>query len=151
MAARTAQGLKFQTGHVGLNITDLTRSKDFYQNIFGFEVILESQAEDRRFVFLGRGDNIILTLWQQSKGHFDPKIPGLHHLSFQLDTMEQVKQTEERLRARNVRMLYEGIVPHAEGMDSGGVFFEDPDGIRLEIYALSGARERPAPAAGAPT
>ncbi len=151
MAAQTAKGVKFQTGHIGLNVTDLSRSKEFYQTIFGFGVILESQAEGRRFVFLGEGDNIVLTLWEQSKGRFEAQRPGLHHLSFQLETMEKVKETEQRLRARNVRMLYEGIVPHAEGMDSGGVFFEDPDGIRLEIYALTGARERPAPVAGAPT
>ena len=27
-----------QTGHVGLNVSDLDRSKGFYQQVFGFEV-----------------------------------------------------------------------------------------------------------------
>lgn len=40
--------------------------------------------------------------------------------------------------------------PHAEGAQSGGVFFEDPDGIRLEIYAPNGAGDQTAPTPGAP-
>ena len=50
-----------------------------------------------------------------------------------------------------VKLLYQGIVPHAEGAESGGVFFEDPDGIRLEIFSPTGAGNLTAPVAGAPT
>ncbi len=45
----------------------------------------------------------------------------------------------------NVPFIYDGIVPHAEGAQSGGIFFEDPDGIRLEIYAPNGAADHGAP------
>ena len=48
-------------------------------------------------------------------------------------------------------LVYDGVVPHGEGASSGGVFFTDPDGIRLEIYAPSGADTAPAPTQGAPT
>ena len=51
----------------------------------------------------------------------------------------------------NVPFIYDGIVPHAEGTQSGGIFFEDPDGIRLEIYAPSGAGDRQPPSPGAPS
>ncbi|MEV5257368.1 VOC family protein [Streptomyces anulatus] len=34
---------------------------------------------------------------------------------------------------------------------SGGIFFSDPDGIRLEIYAPTGADPADAPTSGAPT
>ncbi|HLZ57299.1 MAG TPA: hypothetical protein VKR06_10155 [Ktedonosporobacter sp.] len=43
------------------------------------------------------------------------------------------------------------MVPHSEGAASGGIFFTDPDGIRLEIYSPTGAGENPAPVASAPT
>ena len=36
-------------------------------------------------------------------------------------------------------------------MSSGGVYFTDPDGIRLEIYAPTGAEIAPAPTKTAPT
>ncbi|MGH7257983.1 MAG: VOC family protein, partial [Nitrospiraceae bacterium] len=48
-----------QTGHVGLNVSDLDRSKGFYQQVFGLEVMGESQEEGRRFVFLSEGNTLI--------------------------------------------------------------------------------------------
>lgn len=151
MAMKTTEGWTLQTGHIGLNVTNLGRSRKFYQDIFGFKVMLESEAENRKFAFLGDGQTIVLTLWQQSDGRFGGHKPGLHHLSFQLASIDEVKQAEQKLRALKVKLLYDGIVPHSEGMDSGGVFFEDPDGIRLEIYSPTGAGDRLAPVAGVPT
>lgn len=142
---------QLQTGHVGLNVSDLDRSKEFYRNVFGFEVMGESREEGRRFVFLSEGPTLVLTLWQQGEGRFEKRRPGLHHLSFQVGTIEDVKKVEERLRALQVPFIYDGIVPHAEGSQSAGVFFEDPDGIRLEIYAPTGAGDRAAPSPGAPS
>jgi catechol 2,3-dioxygenase-like lactoylglutathione lyase family enzyme len=143
--------INIQTGHVGLNVSDIDRSKRFYQDIFGFEVIRESQQDNRRFAFLGDGSKLLLTLWQQSSGRFEKAQPGLHHLSFQVDSIDEVKEAEARLRSLKVPLIYDGIVPHAEGAQSGGVFFEDPDGIRLEIYSPTGAGEHQAPTGDAPS
>ncbi|WP_447599220.1 VOC family protein [Nitrospira sp. Nam80] len=139
------------TGHVGLNVSDLNQSKRFYQEVFGFKVTGESQEPNRHFVFLSDGNTLVLTLWQQATGRFEKKHPGLHHLSFQVAAIEQVKEVERKLQSMKVPFIYDGIVPHAEGAQSGGIFFEDPDGIRLEIYAPSGAGNRTAPSPGAPS
>ncbi|MDQ3650769.1 MAG: VOC family protein [Acidobacteriota bacterium] len=146
-----AQDHSLQTGHVGLNVSDLERSERFYREVFGFQVIGKSQETGREFVFLADKEKLVLTLWQQSEGRFDKRQPGLHHLSFQVATIEEVKEAEGRLRVIDVPLLYEGIVPHGEGAQSGGIFFEDPDGIRLEIYAPTGAGEHLAPTPGAPS
>ncbi|MFZ0661454.1 MAG: VOC family protein [Acidobacteriaceae bacterium] len=151
MVATTSQGWKLQTGHVGLNVTNLERSKKFYQSVFGLKTMLESNKDSQKFVFLGDGKDILVTLFQQSSSRFDVHKPGLHHLSFQLASVEEVKQAEKVLQDMKVKFLYDGIVPHAEGADSGGIFFEDPDGIRLEIYSPTGVKGKPAPVAGAPT
>jgi catechol-2,3-dioxygenase len=140
-----------QTGHIGLNVSDLTRSKQFYQQLFGFEVLGDSLKAGRQFVFLGQDGTPILTLWQQSEGRFATYQPGLHHLAFQVGTIDDVRAFEERLRELGTPFLYDGVVPHAEGADSGGVYFEDPDGIRLEIYSLTGAHGLDAPTADAPS
>lgn len=151
MESQNARSQKFRTGHVGLNVSDLERSKRFYREVFGFEVIGESQQDGRRFVFLGDGNNLVLTLWQQASGRFEKQRPGLHHLSFQVGAIEQVREVERKLRDLSAPLLYDGIVPHGEGMQSGGVFFEDPDGIRLEIYAPEGAGSYVAPTQDAPS
>ena len=140
-----------QTGHVGLNVSDLDRSMRFYRDVLGFNVTGESQEAGRRFAFLGDGERVVLTLWQQGEGRFEKHLPGLHHLSFQVPAIEDVKDAEQRLRSLNVPLIYDGIVPHAEGAQSGGIFFEDPDGIRLEIYAPTGAEQRTAPTPNAPS
>jgi hypothetical protein len=56
------------------------------------------------------------------------------------------------LKERGATFHYDGVVPHGEGRDSGGVFFTDPDGTRLEVFTSNGvADEGKAPFADAPT
>jgi len=142
-----------QTGHVGLNVTDLDRSVAFYRSLLGLEVVREGTNTDRRFAFLAHEGRLVLTLWQQSEGTFGTASPGLHHLSFQVDTLEEVRAAEQTLRELGATFQYDGVVPHGEGTASGGIFFTDPDGIRLEVYTPSGVAETGAepPTAEEPT
>ena len=145
------RGTRFQTGHVGLNVSDLGRSTRFYREVFGFEVSAESAAPGREYAFLTQGDTLVLTLWPQSQGAASVRSPGLHHLSFQVPSIEDVHRAAERVAAQGGRIHHGGIVPHREGGDSGGLFFEDPDGIRLEIFTAAGAGGHAAPHADGPT
>jgi len=147
----TSRTAPYATGHIGLNVTDLRRSMAFYQEVFGFDALAESRDAGRSFVFLGYGDALVLTLWEQSTGAFPADRPGLHHLSFQVDSMDQVREAEGRARSVGARIFHGGVVPHQEGSASGGVFFADPDGIRLEVFAPGGAEAMTAPTPGAPT
>ena len=54
-------------------------------------------------------------------------------------------------RELNAPFFHDIVVAHSEGSHSGGIFFADPDGIRLEIFAPTGAEESPAPGGEAPT
>ncbi|MEU1209899.1 VOC family protein [Nocardia sp. NPDC005825] len=138
-------------GHIGLNVTDLDRSVSFYRRALGFEQLGAGGEGAQRFAFLGRDGQLQVTLWQQSDGEFSAKTPGLHHLSFQVDTIDQVRAVETALKDLDVAFAHDGVVAHGEGAASGGIFFIDPDGIRLEVYAPSGAEHAPAPSGSAPT
>ncbi|MFD5632376.1 MULTISPECIES: VOC family protein [unclassified Streptomyces] len=140
-----------RTGHIGLNVTDLDRSLGLYRDVLGFEVIGEGEEEDRRFAFLGEGGHLVLTLWQQAQGTYDSARAGLHHLALEVDSLDRVREYETALRGHGVEFAHDGVVAHGEGASSGGIFFHDPDGTRLEIYAPSGAEEAPAPSGSAPT
>ncbi|MGK8491115.1 VOC family protein [Nocardia asiatica] len=139
------------TGHIGLNVSDLDRSVDFYRRALGFEQLAASTDAQRRWAFLGAEGKLVVTLWEQSDGTFSTATPGLHHLSFQVDTIDQVRAVERVLRELSVAFAHDGVVAHGEGVASGGIFFTDPDGIRLEVYAPSGAETAPAPSGAAPT
>lgn len=141
-----------RTGHIGLNVTDIERSLAFYRDVIGYGVIGEGKEEGRRFAFLGEGASPALTLWQQADAAYAASHAGLHHLAIEVDTIEEVRAYESALRAHGVEFAYEGVVPHGEGASSGGIFFHDPDGTRLEIYAGSGVGASDvAPVPAAPT
>ncbi|WP_226961998.1 MULTISPECIES: VOC family protein [Streptomyces] len=143
--------MSLRTGHVGLNVTDLDRSLPFYTEVFQLDVAQKGQDGDRRWAFLTHDGALLITLWQQSAQGFATDRSGLHHLSFQAASIEEVREREAVLRGLGVEFAYDGVVPHGEGAASGGIFFHDPDGIRLEIFAATGAEAAPAPDAAAPT
>lgn len=138
-------------GHVGINVTDLDRSVDFYRNALGFEPLAVNTEGEHRYAFLGTNGTLRLTLWQQSNGRFSTETPGLHHLSFEAASIDEVRTVEAALKALGTEFAHDGVVAHGEGSASGGIFFTDPDGTRLEVYAPSGAQTAPAPNGAAPT
>ncbi|MFD5715630.1 VOC family protein [Streptomyces pharetrae] len=143
--------MTLRTGHVGLNVTDLGRSLAFYRDLLGFTLLTEGKEEGRRFALLGDGERLTLALWEQAGQPFDGDRSGLHHLALEVDSVERVREYEEALREYGAEFAYDGVVAHREGASSGGIFFHDPDGIRLEICAPSGAEDAPAPNGSAPT
>lgn len=140
-----------KTGHIGLNVTDLRRSIEFYGKLFQFDVLAQQLDGDRAFALLGDSASLQIALWEQSSGTFATSLPGLHHLSFEVADISAVRQAEATLKELGVEFAYDGVVPHGEGASSGGIFFTDPDGVRLEIYAPAGAEGAAAPVKGAPT
>ncbi|MFE2095822.1 MULTISPECIES: VOC family protein [unclassified Streptomyces] len=144
--------MTLRTGHTGLNVTDLDRSLAFYRDVLGFTLLAEGKEDGRRYAFLGDGgEGPVLTLWQQAGQAYDGSRAGLHHLAFTADSTDRVREYETALRGAGVEFAHEGVVAHREGAASGGIFFHDPDGTRLEISAPLGAETAPAPHASAPT
>jgi len=139
--------------HVGVAVTDLDAALAFYRDVLGLTLLAEGKEDGRRHAFLGDGESEgpVLTLWQQAQGAYDGARAGLHHLAFTADSVERVRAYETALRAAGVRFAHEGVVAHREGSASGGIFFHDPDGTRLEISVPDGAEGAPAPHATAPT
>lgn len=152
--------MALRTGHVGINVTDLQRSKAFYLEVFGLEELAESTEDGRRFAFLGNPDvesddlldKLAITLWEQASGTFSPTAPGLHHLAFHVASVDDVERVRGEVNRLGAQVLYGGeVVPHSEDFESGGIFFLDPDGTRLEVCAPVGVAREHAVAGAAPS
>lgn len=127
-----------KVGHVGINVNNMEKSKVFYIKLFDFEVIFEETLEDKRYIFLGHNGDIVITLWEQSDKSFLTNTAGLHHLAFMVDGADELNSFVKKLDDNNVTKIYDGIVSHCKGAESGGVFFLDPDGVRLEVCIAKG-------------
>lgn len=113
--------------HVGLSVKSLAATKDFFVEVLEFEVLKYVEGEH---AFVTDGTTMI-TLWQTAEEKADVKSAGLHHLAFQVESLAVLRQIEERMKQKNIRLQFEGI-----GVQEGGfisLFCYGPSGIRIEF------------------
>ncbi|MEO7262793.1 MAG: VOC family protein [Jatrophihabitantaceae bacterium] len=132
--------------HVRLTVTDIARSRAFYDEVFGLPVVFEvpegaDEATRAQLAFLEGG--VIYSVGDNHFGlrpaappgdRFDENRVGLDHVSFRVGARADLENT--------VGVL-EGLgVSHAGIKDLGPVYileFRDPDNIALELAAAKAA------------
>jgi catechol 2,3-dioxygenase-like lactoylglutathione lyase family enzyme len=113
--------------HIALKVRDVARSKSFYQDFFGMDVVWEP---DRQNVYLSSGcDNIALHEVSQSFAMGTPE-QQLDHLGFVVDTIERVKELEHEFQAKGVKIIHPFKI-HRDG--SASFYCADPDGIVIQM------------------
>jgi lactoylglutathione lyase len=121
-------------GHIGLTVSDLDVSEGFYQEVLGLRVVNESLQFPSRYASMARDGKTVLTLWEHSGGRIKKRRPGLHHLAFEAGSVEEVNRTKRLLD--NLGALWtQGAGTYPEGSRAAAIHFEDPDGIRIELYS----------------
>jgi len=83
--------------HVGLSVTNVERSKDFYMDLFGWKEVGADQKLG--YVFLSDGKNTI-TPWHQSQPGYNRTHAGLHHLALAVNGIEELMRAEQMLRKK---------------------------------------------------
>lgn len=129
--------------HVGLTVSDVNASSDWYQRILGLDRQFEEphHHSDRGgyAVVLGTPDmslNIGLDHHPENAGEsFDETRTGLDHVCFQVSSVEELGEWASHLDALSVPNS--GVYP-MEGTPFSLLTFNDPDGIRLELIAFGG-------------
>ena len=124
--------LKF--AHIVLNVTNIKRSRLFYETILqGFNVV--DQSEHHAGFSNGK-----FSVWIADEdmkrnpyvGTATDKAVGFHHFAWKVETMEELKEWEAYLSENKIEMSKGGITDDDFG--GQGIFFRDPDNIRLEIH-----------------
>jgi catechol 2,3-dioxygenase len=133
-------------GHAVVFVSDLERSKRFYTEVLGFKisdiypgtmmpggmVFLRCNSDHHCLALVGDGDTV--------------KAKKLHHLAFELATLDEVFRARDHLKKVGATITYEG---RRRAGCQVSVEFLDPDGHHLELYwgvdqIGSDGRSRPA-------
>ncbi|SKB14850.1 putative S-C lyase [Planktothrix sp. PCC 11201] len=119
--------------HIAIICSNYQKSKDFYVNLLGFEIIQETFRKERNSYKLdlrvGTQDQIeLFSFLDPPQRPNQPESCGLRHLAFEVDDIDQ-----------SVRdLLGKGIEVEPIRLDEitgkRYTFFQDPDHLPLEIY-----------------
>lgn len=123
--------------HVSLTVTDVPRSRDWYQRVFGFETVMELEHGNGTVTVLREprsGVGLGLNAHADHGGEgFDERRTGLDHLSFQVGSRAELEAWEDKLGQLGVQRS--PITDIAEPFPFSVLVLRDPDGIQLELIA----------------
>lgn len=121
--------------HIYIAVSDLERSEPFYDRVFaevlGFRKNRFVLGGDPHVQYFNRHFGYVLRPARSPAAH-DPYAPGLHHFCLRVESPDDVAEVAARLRGLGIdateARLYPDYAP-----DYWATFFNDPDGVRLEV------------------
>ena len=119
--------MKLKVDHIVISVKDLKRSTKFYSQFLGKAKVGKWDA----FWQVGDTKLFLTSAYKKSAKLFDKHNYGLNHIAFGVKNIKELKAMEFKLRKSRIKSS--GI---AKGKYSTTdmIWFDDPDGIRLEFY-----------------
>lgn len=118
--------------HVAIIVSDYQKSRAFYVDLLGFEVIRENYREDRDDykldLKLGDMELEIFGIKDAPKRPSYPEACGLRHLAFKVEQIEETVAELQELGIETEPIRVDTFT--GEKM----TFFFDPDGLPLELH-----------------
>jgi catechol 2,3-dioxygenase-like lactoylglutathione lyase family enzyme len=111
--------------HLAVAVKDIERTLQFYQDIFGMEVMYH---EPKMIQLTTPGSHDIL-VFEETSGPTGQS-GGIAHFGFRLRTPGDIDEILERVRSSGAEIVDQGHF--VEG--SPYVFFKDPDGYIIEVW-----------------
>ncbi len=126
--------------HIRLTVTDIDRSRSFYEDVFGLPIAIElpenaDGATQEQLGFLYGGviyklGNSLLGLRPVGADRFAEDRTGLDHVSFAVDSLSDLDAAALVLDERGI--AHSGV----KDIGAGHILeFRDPDNIALELFA----------------
>jgi len=125
--------------HIVITVSNAKSSGEWYKKVLGWEIT----EEGKDYVYLVPdnkkypGGKFMLVLGEPRDNvpvdnEFDRNRIGLDHFAFNIDTLEELKETGERLRRAGIKMENEGITD--DDFSGTAIFCKDPDGMKIEFH-----------------
>jgi catechol-2,3-dioxygenase len=122
--------------HVAVTVTDLGRSRPWYNALFGSEPVLDEDTGPFHHVVWLLGGTLYGIHQHSSPSSsepFDELRPGLDHVAFGCANRAELEQWEKKLNELGIKNG--GVVDAHYG---SGLSFRDPDNNALEFFAPPG-------------
>lgn len=121
--------------HVAIICSDYGRSKHFYTEVLGLRVIAENYRAERDSykldLLLPDGTQIeLFSFPEPPERPSQPEACGLRHISFRTESLQD---SIRHLKQRDIEVEPVRIDPYT---GASFTFFQDPDGLPLELYEL---------------
>ena len=120
--------------HIAIIGTDYIKTREFYVDKLGFEVISEHNRPEKNDIIINvKQGNLVLEIFIKEAAPLRPKMPspeysGLRHLAFKVDDVEAVLKKFDELDIPHEELRYDDFD------NKNMAFFFDPDGLPLEIH-----------------
>jgi catechol 2,3-dioxygenase-like lactoylglutathione lyase family enzyme len=115
--------------HIGLYVVDMTTMVSFYTGVLGFSITDKAQIRGAGVVFLSRNPDehhqIVLV-----PGRTPDSPSTVNQISFRVVSLAELRRLHEQL----VDLQVAGLNPTSHG-GSWSVYFLDPEGNRIELFA----------------
>lgn len=121
--------------HLELYVRDLERSAEFWGWLLSQLGYEPYQEWDEGISWRSEDSYLAFVLAPSGASDLDRRSVGLNHLAFRVQDRGAVDQLTKQLHDRQIRVLYEDRHPYAGGPDHYAVFFEDPDGLKVEVVS----------------
>lgn len=125
-------------GHIVLKVRSLERSRPFYTQLLGLAVMKELPEVKMLFLASNRRDHHEIALAEvgERAGQPDAHAVGLAHFAFRLKSLDDLRDAYRELKEHNVPISF--TVNHGV---TRSIYFLDPDGNQLEVYADNSPEE----------
>ena len=120
--------------HIAIIGTNYIKTKEFYVDKLGFEVISEHNRPEKNDIIINvKQGNLVLEIFIKEDAPLRPKMPspehsGLRHLAFKVEDVEAVLKKFDELDIPHEELRYDDFD------NKKMAFFIDPDGLPLEIH-----------------
>jgi len=121
--------------HLALTASDLSRSGEFYGAILAELGYRQTHSYPHVVVWEGPDPEILIYAArdQQRANRHQTYDPGFHHAAFRVDSRQVVERVGQIAQQLGARMLETARLFPQYSSNYFAVFFEDPDGLKLEV------------------
>ena len=120
--------------HIAIIGTDYIKTREFYVDKLGFEVISEHNRPEKNDIIINvKQGNLVLEIFIKADAPLRPEMPnpehsGLRHLAFKVNDIEAALKKFDELDIPHEELRYDDFD------NKKMAFFFAPDGLPLEIH-----------------